>query len=174
MNKVYKIIWNHARKCYVVVAEFVKSRGKNNTKSVLMQTISALLGGTLLAAVAMPSLAEAQNIEKVSGATFNETVNHIYADKLVNSVAVNAFNHFELDQGHIANMYMGTAPGSTNAGSLVNFVNNQASISGTVNAIKGSGIGGNLYFLSLKLSTIIDNFTQSVGICTCHGMCGQL
>ncbi|BAL84794.1 putative Fusobacterium necrophorum leukotoxin lktA like protein (plasmid) [Selenomonas ruminantium subsp. lactilytica TAM6421] len=102
----------------------------------------------MLASAAMPSLAEAQNIEKVNGTKYNDTVNHIYADKMVNSTAVNAFKSFKLDAGNIANMHMGTAPGSTNASSLVNFVNNQASISGTVNAVKNGGIGGNLYFLS--------------------------
>ena len=45
-------------------------------------------------------------------------------------------------------MHMGTAANPNAAGSLVNFVNNQASISGTVNAVKNGGIGGNLYFLS--------------------------
>lgn len=148
MNKTYKIIWSHVRKCYVVVSEYAKSHGKNNTRSVLARVMPVLFGGALLASAVMPSLAAAQDIEKVSGAKFNDTVNNIYADKLVNSVAVNAFKNFKLDAGNIANMHMGTAPGSTNASSLVNFVNNQASISGTVNAVKNGGIGGNLYFLS--------------------------
>ncbi|MBO5651314.1 MAG: leukotoxin LktA family filamentous adhesin, partial [Selenomonas sp.] len=148
MNKTYKIIWSHVRKCYVVVSEYAKSHGKNNTRSVLARVMPVLFGGALLASAAMPSLAAAQDIEKVSGAKFNDTVNNIYADKMVNSVAVNAFKNFKLDAGNIANMHMGTAPGSTNASSLVNFVNNQASISGTVNAVKNGGIGGNLYFLS--------------------------
>ena len=34
MNKAYKIIWSHARNCYVVVAEIARNRGKNNVKSV--------------------------------------------------------------------------------------------------------------------------------------------
>ena len=34
MNKAYKIIWSHARSCYVVVAEIAKNHGKNNVKSV--------------------------------------------------------------------------------------------------------------------------------------------
>lgn len=38
-------------------------------------------------------------------------------------------------------MHMGTAANPNAAGSLVNFVNNQASISGTVNAVKNGGIG---------------------------------
>ena len=35
MNKVYKVIWSNARKCYVVVSEIAKNRGKNNTKSIV-------------------------------------------------------------------------------------------------------------------------------------------
>ncbi|WP_026765789.1 leukotoxin LktA family filamentous adhesin [Selenomonas ruminantium] len=148
MNKTYKIIWSHVRKCYVVVSEYAKSHGKNNTKSVLARVTPILFGGTLLASTAMPSWAAAQNIEKVNGEKFNNQVNQIYADKLVNSTAVNAFKNFELDAGRIANMHMGTAANPNAAGSLVNFVNNQASISGTVNAVKNGSIGGNLYFLS--------------------------
>ncbi len=148
MNKTYKIIWSHVRKCYVVVSEYAKSHGKNNTKSVLAWVTPILFGGTLLASTAMPSWAAAQNIEKVNGEKFNNQVNQIYADKLVNSTAVNAFKNFELDAGRIANMHMGTAANPNAAGSLVNFVNNQVSISGTVNAVKNGGIGGNLYFLS--------------------------
>ena len=148
MNKIYKIIWSHVRKCYVVVSEYAKSHGKNNTRSVLARVMPVLFGGALLASTAMPSLAAAQNIEKVNGEKFNNQVNQIYADKLVNSTAVNAFKNFELDAGRIANMHMGTAANPNAAGSLVNFVNNQASISGTVNAVKNGGIGGNLYFLS--------------------------
>lgn len=147
MNKAYKIIWSHARKCYVVVSEIAKNRGKNNVRAVLDRMASVAAGGALLAMLAAPA-AWAQNIEKVSGAKFNDTVNHIYADKVVNSAAVNAFKHFELDQGRIANMYMGTQSAPNAASSLVNFVNNQASISGTVNAIRNGAIGGNLYFLS--------------------------
>jgi len=148
VNKTYKIIWSHVRKCYVVVSEYARSHGKNNTKSVLAWVTPVLFGGALLASTAMPSWAAAQNIEKVNGEKFNNQVNQIYADKLVNSTAVNAFKNFELDAGRIANMHMGTAANPNAAGSLVNFVNNQVSISGTVNAVKNGGIGGNLYFLS--------------------------
>ena len=35
MNKIYKVIWNEARKCYVVVAEIAKNHGKNNVRSIV-------------------------------------------------------------------------------------------------------------------------------------------
>ena len=37
MNKAYKVIWSHARKCYVVVSEIAKNHGKNNTRSIISQ-----------------------------------------------------------------------------------------------------------------------------------------
>ena len=40
MNKAYKIIWSHARNCYVVVAEIAKNHGKNNTKSIVSQLVA--------------------------------------------------------------------------------------------------------------------------------------
>ena len=38
----------------------------------------------------------------------------------------------------------------TNTNHLVNFVDNKISVNGTVNALKGSKVGGNLYFVSPK------------------------
>ena len=35
MNKIYKVLWNEARKCYVVVAEIAKNHGKNNVRSIV-------------------------------------------------------------------------------------------------------------------------------------------
>ena len=35
MNKIYKVIWSEARKCYVVVAEIAKNHGKNNVRSIV-------------------------------------------------------------------------------------------------------------------------------------------
>ena len=148
MNKVYKIIWSNVRKCYVVVAEIAKNHGKNNVRTVFNRMAASVLGGVILAGLALTPSAWAQNIEKVSGAKFNDVVNHIYADKVVNSTAVNAFKTFELDQGRIANMYMGPEANPNAAGTLVNFVDHKINISGTVNAIKNGAIGGNLWFLS--------------------------
>ena len=35
MNKIYKIIWSDVRKCYVVVAEIARNRGKNNVRTIV-------------------------------------------------------------------------------------------------------------------------------------------
>ena len=37
MNKIYKVVWSNARKCYVVVSEIAKNHGKNNTRSIVSQ-----------------------------------------------------------------------------------------------------------------------------------------
>jgi filamentous hemagglutinin family protein len=77
--------------------------------------------------------------------TITQTGN-VYKIETTTKSGVNAFNSFEafnLSSGHTANFYL---PASTN--NLLNFVKTQINIDGTVNAIKNSKIGGNLYFLS--------------------------
>ena len=44
MNKVYKVIWSNARKCYVVVSEIAKNRGKNNTRSIVSRLAASSAG----------------------------------------------------------------------------------------------------------------------------------
>ncbi|MGM9582884.1 MAG: leukotoxin LktA family filamentous adhesin, partial [Phascolarctobacterium sp.] len=89
------------------------------------------------------------NLIGANGSAAN--VADIYADKAANGVGLNAFKHFELGNNQIANMYFKTSATDTNAlHSLVNTVENQISISGTVNAIRNNKVGGNLYFLSPK------------------------
>ena len=77
-------------------------------------------------------------------------VANIYAEKAANGVGLNAFERFELGNNQIANLYFKTQNGTTALHTLVNTVENQISISGTVNAIRNGKIGGNLYFLSPK------------------------
>ena len=38
MNKIYKVVWNKARNCYVVVSELTKSQHKSSSKSELIST----------------------------------------------------------------------------------------------------------------------------------------
>ena len=33
MNKIYKVIWNKAKNCYVVTSELAKSHGKGNGRA---------------------------------------------------------------------------------------------------------------------------------------------
>ena len=62
---------------------------------------------------------------------------------------MNRFKTFEVGAGQIANLYFKTSATDTNhLNTLVNTVQEQISISGTVNGIKDGNVGGNLYFLS--------------------------
>lgn len=78
----------------------------------------------------------------------NGKVTDIWAGKVVGNTAINKFDKFGLNANEIANMYFGQTQASHDADNLVNFVNDCIDINGTVNAIKGSEIGGNLFFLS--------------------------
>ena len=79
----------------------------------------------------------------------NDKVANIWADKVVGEAAVNVFDKFNLSANEIANMYFSTeANKNVIKDNLVNFVNDRIDINGTVNAVKGNSIGGNLFFLS--------------------------
>ena len=62
MNKAFKVIWSHARKCYVVVSEIAKNHGKNNTRSIVSQlaTHAQAIAGRMYAA----ALAESDVLEQ--------------------------------------------------------------------------------------------------------------
>ena len=47
MNRAYKVIWNNARNCYVVVSEIAKNHGKNNTRSIVSR-LAARVEGTMM------------------------------------------------------------------------------------------------------------------------------
>ena len=55
MNRIYKIIWSEARKCYVVVSEIAKNHGKNNVKTVVSQLAARTLGAMRQLAAAIQS-----------------------------------------------------------------------------------------------------------------------
>lgn len=78
--------------------------------------------------------------------TFN-----IYAQQIKGSNAINQFSQFSLGENDIANLYFRTTQEGADVANLLNFVDAQISINGTVNAIQG-GLGGqnggNLFFLS--------------------------
>ena len=60
MNKVYKVVWNKARNCYVVASEFAKSHTKSHSgsiKRVRVGTTAALMAVAVLTGFAMPAQA---------------------------------------------------------------------------------------------------------------------
>ncbi len=56
MNKIYKVVWNKARNCYVVASEFAKSHS-GSTKRVRVGTTAALMAVAVLTGFAMPAQA---------------------------------------------------------------------------------------------------------------------
>lgn len=115
----------------------------------LQKAVSAV---TTLGFVLQPMAAMASAITRADGSTnrivTNDNLTKIFAEKMVNDkIAMSHFKDFKLDAGQIANMYFGENEQGA-ADHLVNFVNSRIDINGTVNAIKNSKIGGNLYFLS--------------------------
>ncbi|MBQ9572745.1 MAG: leukotoxin LktA family filamentous adhesin [Acidaminococcaceae bacterium] len=185
MNKVFKVIWSNARKCYVVVSEIAKNHGKNNTRSIVSQLAARMEGAMLqmasalhqasaeggqpaawprtaarwivplvLAGILLPASARATEITRadsnvgvidVNGGVYDVYVQQMATDK---SVGINQFSKFNLDQGHIANMYFNQKGGNVHVNDLVNLVQERIAINGMVNAVKNGKIDGNLYFLS--------------------------
>ena len=81
MNRIYRVIWSRAKKCYVVVSEMAKSQTKSHSRRVVKKTALAamVLAGLSLSGVGMPSYA-ADNIIVDSG-TASGTTNTVTDDK---------------------------------------------------------------------------------------------
>ena len=77
-----------------------------------------------------------------------DTTAHIYAEQASGTVGLNRFTKFDVGANQIANLYFQTSANAPTFDTLVNTVESQINISGTVNAVRNSKIGGNLYFLS--------------------------
>lgn len=140
------------------IRQFTRKQERNHTKTLEQQKYDLDLARKVLTAVTAfsfignPFAAMASTVTRVDGTKvdFQNNVGNIYAEKIVNNnTAVNRFQDFKIDAGDIANMYFKTDANSKDlANNLVNFVNSRIDVAGTVNAIKDSKIGGNLFFLS--------------------------
>lgn len=119
---------------------------------VLRSALALGVGFAMSPWLSRDAYAEGNGIVRAGSGQKNLLVNNvadIYAAKAANGVGLNAFQHFELGNNQIANLYFKTSANDTNVlNTLVNTVQNKISISGTVNAIRNGKIGGNLYFLS--------------------------
>lgn len=104
------------------------------------------------------ALAAGQGIVRVDGATGvpqsylqnGANTAEIFAEQASKNTGLNRFKYFDVGAGQIANLYFQKQGDNTALNTLVNTVENQISISGTVNAVRNNKIGGNLYFLSPK------------------------
>lgn len=157
MNKIYKVVWNATRGCYVVASELVKPhQGKKSTRrggNILSRAGTALL-------LAIAGWGAACNFiyadVTVADQKYNGTVKppvtlanggkqyDITNQQVNNGNALNKFTDFALTQHDVANLYMGEA------NHQINVVKNKIDIDGVVNAIKDNKnkIGGDVYFFS--------------------------
>lgn len=53
MNKVFRVIWNHATQTWVAVSELAKAKGKTKSKASKLTAFSVALGSTLAAGSVM-------------------------------------------------------------------------------------------------------------------------
>ena len=155
MNKIYKVVWNAARGCYVVGSELIKThQGKKSVRrggSVLSRAGTALLlaiagwGAAcnfIYADVTVTDPAKAGTVttqQIANGGTQYDITNQ----QVNNGNALNKFDKFGITQHDVANLHMGEAAHQ------INLVKDRININGVVNAIKDNNkIGGDVYFFS--------------------------
>ena len=159
MNKIYKVVWNATRGCYVVASELVKThRGKKSVRrggSILSRTGTALLlaiagwGAAchFIYADAGVTVADQKQYGHTVTVTPNNIANggtqyDITNQQVKDGNALNNFDNFGIKQHDVANLHMGEA------NHQINVVKNKIDIDGVVNAIKDNKIGGDVYFFS--------------------------
>ena len=155
MNKIYKVVWNAARGCYVVGSELIKThQGKKSARrggNILSRAGTALLlaiagwGAAcnfIYADVTVTDPAKSGTVttqQIANGGTQYDITNQ----QVNNGNALNKFDRFGITQHDVANLHMG------DAAHQINLVKNRIDIDGVVNAIKDNNkIGGDVYFFS--------------------------
>ena len=156
MNKIYKVVWNAARGCYVVASELVKThQGKKSTRRG-GENILSRAGTALLLAIAGWGAACHFIYADVTVADQKHYGNTVTVKDIANSGkqydiknqqvkdgnALNKFEDFGIKQHDVANLHM------EKANHQINVVKNKIDIDGVVNAIKDNKIGGDVYFFS--------------------------
>lgn len=153
MNKIYKVVWNATRGCYVVASELVKThQGKKSTRrggNILSHAGTALLlaiagwGAACNFIYADVNVADPVHTGTVNKTPFAGGIQYDITNQQVNNGnALNKFTDFALTQHDVANLHMGEA------NHQINVVKNKIDIDGVVNAIKDNKIGGDVYFFS--------------------------
>lgn len=147
----------HKHKGLIYTLKKLDSKGKAS-KALRMQVLRCVLAVGFALSPWMGGEAYAAGIERIDGVTLpgglektylqnSSDVAHIYAEQASGTVGLNRFKTFNVLDGQTANLYFQTKQGAT-FDTLVNTVQNQISISGTVNAIKNNVVGGKLCFIS--------------------------
>lgn len=154
MNKIYKVIWNATRGCYVVASELVKThQGKKSTRrggNILSRAGTALLlaiagwGAACNLIYADVTVADPAHDGKVNKTQLagGGIQYDIYNQQVNNGSALNKFTDFGIGQKDVANLQLDKVDRQ------INLVQNRINIDGVVNAIKDNKIGGDVYFFS--------------------------
>lgn len=154
MNKIYKVVWNATRGCYVVASELVKThQGKKSTrrggKNILSRAGTALLlaiagwGAACNFIYADVNVADPAHTGTVNKTPFAGGTKYDIANQQVNNgSALNKFTDFDIGQKDVANLQLGSVDRQ------INLVQKRINIDGVVNAIKDNKIGGDVYFFS--------------------------
>lgn len=156
MNKIYKVVWNATRGCYVVASELVKThQGKKSTRrggNILSRAGTALLlaiagwGAAcnfIYADVTVSDQKHYGNTVTVKDIANSGKQYDIKNQQVKDGNALNKFEDFGIKQHDVANLHMGEA------NHQINVVKNKIDIDGVVNAIKDNKmIGGDVYFFS--------------------------
>ncbi len=148
MNRIFKVLWNKSLKRFVVTNEVQRSRRKAKNETIA-------IGATLLALLPLPlDSVFASDITKPDGwsnttISTSGNVTNITNPKVQGDIGIHRFSKFNVTAGNIANLHL--ADGTNN---LVNFVNDSINIDGTVNSLKGSNVGGNLFFVTPSGMTV--------------------
>lgn len=156
MNKIYKVVWNATRGCYVVASELVKThQGKKSTRrggeNILSRAGTALLlaiAGWGAACnfiyadvtVADPAHTGKVNKTQLAGGGIQYDITN---QQVNNGSALNKFTDFGIGEKDVANLQLGSS-----VDRQINLVKNRIDIDGVVNAIKDNKIGGDVYFFS--------------------------
>ena len=154
MNKIYKVVWNATRGCYVVASELVKThQGKKSTRrggNILSHTGTALLlaiagwGAACNFIYADVNVADPAHTGTVNKTPFAGGTKYDIANQQVNKgSALNKFTDFSIGEKDVANLQLGSS-----VDRQINLVKNRIDIDGVVNAIKDNKIGGDVYFFS--------------------------
>lgn len=170
MNKIYKVVWNATRGCYVVASELVKThQGKKSTRrggNILSRTGTALLlaiagwGAACNFIYADVTVADSVPADKVNKTQLADggIQYDIYNQQVNNGSALNKFTDFGIGQKDVANLQLGSS-----VDRQINLVKNRIDIDGVVNAIKDNKIGGDVYFFSNAGIAVGENGVFNVG-----------
>nr|WP_314741313.1 ESPR-type extended signal peptide-containing protein [uncultured Haemophilus sp.] len=81
MNKVFKVIWNHATQSWVAVSELASAKGKTKSKTSTLTALSVVVGSAMVAGSALAAVSTTMTsttIGQQAGATISGTTTGVF------------------------------------------------------------------------------------------------